>query len=188
MSSSNLSISNVTVDKSVNTAEGRVPIPTPINIDLIINFKTADISNIVQISADQTLSMAKSGVAIVDYTKGQGISVDIFRMLFGAENTPRTVEQLISMFKLSSTTPSRLIRVIRTGIDAMSPIAETVLGITADVAPTAIKYILFRINGVGDDTKTSPFITYSDWSFVVSLENSIINGKTDRIVVFNVLV
>lgn len=188
MSSSNLSISNVIVDKAVNTAEGRVPIPTPINIDLIIDFKTADISNIVQISAEQTLSMAKSGVAIVDYTKGQGISVNTFSMLFGAANTQKTAEQLISMFKLSSTTPSRLIRVIRTGIDALSPIAETVLGITADVDPMEIKYILFRVNGVGDGTKTSSFYTYSDWSFVVSLENSIINGKTYRIVVFNVLV
>jgi hypothetical protein len=199
MSESNLRVSNVTVDKAIRKAEIKIlpeiSFSIPVDTESIISFKNANISNEILISGEETLSMAKSGFVIVDHTKTQGISsVDTFTMLFNTQNSSTYVDNVISMFNLSSTTPSRLIRVIRSGINALLPTslkAETIFGISAEVpAPSAIKYIFFQVNGNGGDsyTKTPSFLTYSDWSFVVTLQNDIIDGQTYNRICFNVII
>lgn len=191
---SNLSVSNVTVDKAVRKAETKIlpeiSFSIPVDTESIISFKNANISNEILISGEETLSMAKSGFVIVDHTKAQGITPNTFTMLFNAQNTSTSVDNVISMFNLSSTTPSRLIRVIRSGINAPTSLqAETVLGISGDVPSGAITYIFFQVNGIGDNlTETPSFITYSDWSFVVSLRNDIIEGQNYKRICFNVII
>lgn len=193
MSESNLRVSNVTVDKAIRKAETKilsdVSFSTPVDIESIISFKNANISNEILISGEETLSMAKSGFVIVDHTKAQGNTVDTFTMLFNTQNTSISVDNGISMFNLSSTTPSRLIRVIRSGINPLLPTAETVLGISGDVPSGAITYIFFQVNGIGNNlTQTPSFITYSDWSFVVSLRNDLIDGQRYNRICFNVII
>jgi len=203
MASSNLSISNVTVDKAVRKAEikilSEIPTPTPVatavDYDSFINFNNiSPIDKQRLITGGEAESMAKSGVVIVDYTKPDSMNLsDPFILLFNAENSSITVDAIISIFNLSSTTPSRLIRVIRSGINALFPtslIAETILGTSAEVPPNAIKYIFFQVNGNGGDsyTRTPSFLTYSDWSFVVTLRNDIIEGQTYNRICFNVII
>ena len=194
MSSSSLRVSNVTVDKAVRTAETKIvnelPVATAVNDESFINFN--DISPIDKqriITQGEAVSMAKSGLVIVDYTRPADMTPsDPFTLLFGMVNTQVSADILVSIFNLSSTTPSRLIRVIRTGINVLAS-PDTILGTTAVVAPTVVKYVYFQVNGIdgtgvvgGDNsTKTPAFVTNSDWSFVVSL-------KSDKRVCFNVLV
>ena len=196
MSSSSLRVSNVTVDKAVRTAETKIfnelPVATAVNDESFINFN--DISPIDKqriITPGEAVSMAKSGLVIVDYTRPVAAMSpsDPFTLLFGMVNTQVSADILVSIFNLSSTTPSRLIRVIRTGINVLaSPLVDTILGTTAVVAPSGVKYVYFQVNGIdgndvvgGDNsTKTPAFLTNSDWSFVVSL-------KSDKRVCFNVL-
>jgi hypothetical protein len=208
MSQSNLRVSNVTVDKAVQKAEikilSEIPTPTPtptppvataVDADSFIRFTNVNFSKELIITGGEVASMAKSGVVIVDHTKPDSMNLlDPYILLFDAQNSSIHVDAIISIFNLSSTTPSRLIRVIRSGINALFPtslIAETIFGISAEVpAPSAIKYIFFQVNGNGGDsyTKTPSFLTYSDWSFVVTLQNDIIDGQTYNRICFNVII
>lgn len=97
--------------------------------------------------------MAKSGVMIVDYTRPNTMNLsDNFTMLFPLGNTQISVDAIISIFNLSTTTPSRLIRVIRSGIPIFDRLASTILGTTAVVAPAEIKYVYFQVNGIDPST------------------------------------
>ena len=196
---SSLRVSNVTVDKAVLTSENKIlseiPTPTPpiataIDTDSFINFDILTSSKEKIIEPAQAVSMGKSGVIIVDYTIPPGSIMeegDPFIMLFGTLNNPENVNALIYVFNLSSTTPSRLIRVIRTGITPLFFDKNTILGTEAVVIDQEIKYIYFQVNGIGEYTRTPIFTTIADWSFVVTLKNDVIEGQTYQRICFNVL-
>ena len=194
MSQSNLSVSNVTVDKAVRNAQQKIVnelhVAPAVNDESFINFNDIGVEKQRLLTQSETESMAKSGVMIVDYTKPIIMGpTDPFTLLFDIDNTQISADVLASIFNLSITTPSRLIRVIRSGINALSSIANTILGTPAVVDPADVKYVYFQVNGIdgndvvgGDNsTQTPVFITNSDWSFVVSL-------KSDKRLCFNVLV
>lgn len=188
MSSNGLHVKNVTVDKAVRTAQQKIVnelhVATAVNDESFINFNDIGVEKQRLLTQSETESMAKSGVMIVDYTKPIIMGpTDPFTLLFDIDNTQISADALASIFNLSITTPSRLIRVIRSGINSFSPIADTILGTPAVVAPTDVKYVYFQVNGIDGDnsTQTPVFLTNSDWSFVVSL-------KSDKRVCFNVLI
>lgn len=188
MSSNGLHVKNVTVDKAVRTAQQKIinelHVATAVDNESFINFNDIGVDKQRLLTQGEAESMAKSGVMIVDYTKPDIMnSLDPFTMLFDIQNTQISADAIVSIFNLSITTPSRLIRVIRSGINALSPVVGTILGTPAVVAPTDVKYVYFQVNGIGGDnsTQTPSFLTNSDWSFVVSL-------KSDNRVCFNVLI
>jgi hypothetical protein len=193
MSESNLRISNVTVDNAVRKVTPAPLSATSVDTNSFINFNNINFSKEKLITSAQIISMAKSGILIVDYTRPNTMqSSDPFIMLFNTSNDQTNVDNLVSIFNLSSTTPSRLIRVIRSGVNIFDTIVTT-LGTSAVVAPTAIKYIFFQVNGDGgtngdSNTRTSPFPTLSDWSFVVTLRNDLINGQRYNRICFNVII
>lgn len=191
MSSVGLRVSNVTVDKAVRIAQSKIlsQIPTPIAnevyTDSFISFNNMNpVTKELIITGDNGLSMAKSGLLIVDYQPNIGNYP--YTLLFNLGNTPSDVNGVAFAFNLSNQTPSRLIRVIRSGIAPLTVEKPTILGTTEDVY-TGINYIYFQVNGVGESTKTPVFYTIADWSFVVSLKFDTIEGQTYNRICFNVL-
>ena len=192
MSSVGLRVSNVTVDKAVRIAQSKIPpkpdpIANEVYTDSFISFNNMNpITKELIITGDNALSMAKSGLLIVDYQPNIGISVP-YTLLFGLENTPSVVNNVAFVFNLSNQTPSRLIRVIRSGITPLFYDKDTILGTEAVVIDQDIKYIYFQVNGIGEYTRTPIFTTIADWSFVVSLKFDTIEGQTYNRICFNVL-
>ena len=193
MSSAGLRVSNVTVEQSVRAAEDKIlseipdpePVATAVDDNSFISFNDINVSKELIITGDNAISMAKSGVLIVDYAPVIP-NQSYYTLLFGLTNTPSDVSALAMIFKLSNLTPSRLIRVIRTGIAPFTVEKDTVLG-TEAVVNTGVKYVYFQVNGVGEHTKTPEFTTISDWSFVISLKFDTIDGQEYSRICFNVL-
>jgi len=130
----------------------------------------------------------------------------LFQLAFNPEsaNNPASVNKISGYFNLSNETPSRLVKVIRTGIDATGTINRVnKLGTNSVVNSGDTTYIYFQLNGFGFDesgaivaggnkgTETPEFTTYSDWSFVVSLIfifDNIDGSLLGKRICFNVLV
>ena len=157
-------------------------------------------SNPVILSDDTYFeTMGKSGVLILNYTVNPVEHTLLFDLTNDdppAGEIQSSVNKIITFFNLNDEAPSRLIRVIRTGIDVTSGTVNRVniLSMTHPEGPT--KYIYFQVNKFNENneidgdqsTTTFPFTTYSDWSFIVSLKYDYIGYNIQKRICFNVLI
>lgn len=176
-------ISGLTLARQLLKPSNTIPNAVDDNYSFI-NFD--DTSNEAILTEYGIIAMGNLKVLILNYKNHTGpyIYSTPYTLLFhpASANNQESVNKITGYFNLSEETPSRLVKVIRRGIDATGTINRVnILGTNSVVNSGDTTYIYFQVNGSGEDefgnivpggnqgTQTPPFITYSDWSFVVSL-------------------
>jgi len=169
---SSLRISNTTIDQGARSAIEKLSFAPAIDESLLFSFEASGVNvGVLTLTESNIDLIASSGILFINYNSAEP-GDGAYKVYFNYTDTAANAVTLASKFKLSTSTPSRLIRVIRYGTTGSgTKYTRLASDPDNDTEATNADNIGFSRLPSGDFKQGVGFNSIGDWSFLVTLQS-----------------